>query len=166
MRVAACLFLLAATVLANPVEPAPRIEQPVELILLRDRDQTCNVLALRHTQHIRGLHPGLVHTERLPANNGQERVSFIAEDEELLWSAALQDCAKGLNQTCQGAWGSKNVPEQSIMSSSQELSQCAFDKTPPPLVIKPLIQSGPSTNRVDLVFFSDGCMQHSVNILQ
>lgn len=165
MRVAACLFLLAASVLASPVEPARRIEQPVELIVLRDRDQTCNVLTLRHTQHIRGLHPGSVHTERLPANDGQERVSFIAEDEELLWSAALQDCTKGLKQACQGAWGSKDIPDQSILSSVQELSQCAFDKAPPPLVIKPLIQSGPSTNRVDLVFFSDGCMQQSVNLL-
>ncbi len=28
---------------------------------------------------------------------------------------------------------------------------------PPPLEIEPLIISGPSSNRVDLVFFSDGC---------
>ena len=28
---------------------------------------------------------------------------------------------------------------------------------PPPLEMVPLIISGPSTNRIDLVFFSDGC---------
>ncbi len=31
---------------------------------------------------------------------------------------------------------------------------------PPPLEIEPLIISGPSSNRVDLVFFSDGCEPH------
>lgn len=34
----------------------------------------------------------------------------------------------------------------------------AFDGVPsPPLEIQPLVVSGPSSNRVDLVFFSDGC---------
>jgi hypothetical protein len=28
---------------------------------------------------------------------------------------------------------------------------------PPPLEIRPLIVNGPSSNRVDLIFFGDGC---------
>lgn len=33
----------------------------------------------------------------------------------------------------------------------------------PPLEIEPLIVSGSESNRVDLVFFSDGCASHSIS---
>lgn len=32
---------------------------------------------------------------------------------------------------------------------------------PPPLEIRPLIVNGPSDNRVDLIFFGDGCALYS-----
>ena len=36
--------------------------------------------------------------------------------------------------------------------------QARQDAEPPPLEIRSLIVNGPSSNRVDLIFFSDGCM--------
>lgn len=32
------------------------------------------------------------------------------------------------------------------------------DTAPPPLDIQPLIINGPSENRIDLIFFGDGCV--------
>lgn len=37
------------------------------------------------------------------------------------------------------------------------------DVAPPPLDIQPLIINGPSSNRIDLIFFGDGCMSRLRN---
>lgn len=35
---------------------------------------------------------------------------------------------------------------------------------PPPLEIRPLIMNGPSSNRVDIIFFGDGCTCRSLPV--
>ena len=150
------LLALAGIVLAS-IRPPHAVERPLELIVLRDRDETCNVVTLRRTQRLRGLLPEQVYTHRLPASSNRERVSFVAEREDLLWSAASQQCGHAFQQTC----GVKNIDagalQQAVLSAGK--TPC-FELSPtpaPPLSVKPLIQSGDSSNRVDLVFFSDGC---------
>lgn len=39
------------------------------------------------------------------------------------------------------------------------------DVAPPPLEIRPLIVNGPSSNRIDLIFFGDGCKPTDVLLL-
>lgn len=39
----------------------------------------------------------------------------------------------------------------------------AAKAAPPPLDIQPLIVTGPSSNRVDLIFFGDGCTFYAVS---
>lgn len=53
--------------------------------------------------------------------------------------------------------GSQNGFHGIEYDSSTDAHEISSEATPPPLEIIPLIISGPSTNRVDLVFFSDGC---------
>lgn len=43
-------------------------------------------------------------------------------------------------------------------NTAQQSLQMKPTVSPPPLEVEPLIITGPDTNRVDLVFFSDGCM--------
>ncbi|PPQ67716.1 hypothetical protein CVT25_009322 [Psilocybe cyanescens] len=52
--------------------------------------------------------------------------------------------------------GSQNGFHGIEYDSSTDAHEISSEATPPPLEIIPLIISGPSTNRVDLVFFSDG----------
>ncbi|THH02653.1 hypothetical protein EW026_g255 [Hermanssonia centrifuga] len=47
-------------------------------------------------------------------------------------------------------------PTQAVLSSAESISPTLESLAYPPLEIQPLITSGPSENRVDLVFFSDG----------
>jgi hypothetical protein len=47
---------------------------------------------------------------------------------------------------------------QARLSSWADTPKAEFDGVPPPpLEILPLVVSGPSSNRVDLIFFADGC---------
>ena len=63
----------------------------------------------------------------------------------------------------------KNTPHDAVFKNSErstvaqhrsalnDIEPSEPNVPPPPLEMVPLIISGPSTNRIDLVFFSDGC---------
>lgn len=58
-----------------------------------------------------------------------------------------------ISQKCEHQW-SGAFSEEEING----VLQARQGAEPPPLEIRPLIVSGDSSNRVDLIFFGDGCM--------
>lgn len=66
----------------------------------------------------------------------------------------------GLTATAGVALGQQCEHQWSGAFSAGEIDavlQARQDVEPPPLEIRPLIVSGDSSNRVDLIFFGDGC---------
>lgn len=131
-------------------------KRPTELILERDSTGSCSFVAFRDTQVVRKLPEGDVHVTKRDAMNGGERLNLVSYQEEAVWSKARELCTV------------LPTPEEAYFSGSpigsdaqRVLSAYIIKDRPvksPPLKIEPLIQSGPTNNRVDLVFFSDGCM--------
>lgn len=60
-----------------------------------------------------------------------------------------------LGQFCEHQWEGKFADHE---VDGVPYLQVRQDVPPPPLEIRPLIVNGPSSNRVDLIFFGDGCM--------
>ncbi|KIK69982.1 hypothetical protein GYMLUDRAFT_34387 [Collybiopsis luxurians FD-317 M1] len=87
---------------------------------------------------------------------------------KILWilgllAATKATASRDLESATTNLGSGKCVPTQSLPLSqtwhdvgTQDQISFATSADPPPLEIRPLIVSGPSRNRVDLVFFSDG----------
>ena len=83
-------------------------------------------------------------------------VRLYAEEEETLWMEA--------RMLCNAFEGTEQHPGGTIPPENYINGQFALANTPktpplrpPPMTLTPLLVSGPSENRVDLVFFGDGC---------
>ena len=114
-------------------------------------DSNCNVLSFGRTQYHKGLsdEPGHYIVEN--RRNSPHKFDLFAYDLNILWQQTKALC--NLREDFQ-------IHNQKVFSG-EELRQLdnslALRDSSPSLRIEPLIQSGPSGNRVDLVFFSDGC---------
>lgn len=127
--------------------------RPLELIFLRGKDGTCDVLTVRQTQKVRGLRAGEVHSTRLQTQlGGGERVSFVSYDERALWAAARADCSN----TVAPIYADGPTEQSALTGVGTPAYSDNFGGRAPPLQVEPLIQSGDSSNRIDLVFFADG----------
>lgn len=154
------LLCLYVSLLSN-ADFLPSNERPVELLLKRRIEGgTCSVLALRHTQVYRGLTGESSRVSKLPAVFGDQVLSIIASDRENIWSQAYMLCEGFVDPDIP-----INVDDLSahfIETSAQNIlatpskSDQALPSPTPKLDIEPLLQSGSESNRVDLVFFSDG----------
>jgi len=51
---------------------------------------------------------------------------------------------------CEHQWDGEYADDTPYLQEKQNVP-------PPPLDIRPLIVNGPSSNRVDIIFFGDGC---------
>lgn len=155
----ACLVpLLFALTGLGQLEHA-RTNRPLELIFVRSDEGTCGIITSRHTQHLRGLKAGAVHATRLPTQSGHQRVSLIAYDERSLWNAAQTECGDIFSHESLFS----DVPsDQGVLTMPPSMHSENFEGQAPPLQVEPLIQSGDSSNRVDLVFFSDGCRFYAI----
>lgn len=151
-------FALSALAATDHGRPLTR---PVELVVLQDSEGTCDILTWRDTQHVRGLPTGGVHTSRLPTQSGQERISFISYDEHSLWHAAQSQCAT-LDRNALNLDDTGQASQQSVLTNPQSRYSTNLKGKAPPMQVELLIKSGDSSNRVDLVFFSDGCTSHAV----
>ncbi|KAG8927206.1 hypothetical protein FRC01_007830 [Tulasnella sp. 417] len=94
------------------------------------------------------------------ANDGHDlrlRLFFYEENEKLAYGQLAPHCREDFATT-----NRKPFQAPVLMTQLDDLTLTAHAEgptgqvTPPPLVIRPLFISGPSENRVDLVFFSDG----------
>jgi len=96
-----------------------------------------------------------------PPENVQSRLTtrwfrLYAEKEEWLWFEAGRRCNtfEDAGQCSSSTLALENeVGNQCQLTSAPKPSL----PPPPPMTLTPLLVSGPSENRVDLVFFGDGC---------
>lgn len=70
----------------------------------------------------------------------------------ILVGAAVAHVALG--QYCEHQWEGKFADRE---VDGVPYLRARQDTPPPPLDIQPLIVNGPSSNRIDLIFFGDGC---------
>lgn len=162
-------FLLLAGLSRGLLQSSLR---PFELSLTRTPSR-CSLPHVREVQHHRKLsrEPGhyLIEISREFTSGSDERFRIYAYDEDILWSQARVVC------------GYRSLPDdfvsfkhedtgqtlpQKPLFSAQHPNLHGIDLTPPPLIIKRLVESGPSNNRIDLVFFSDGCRQLKRHVLR
>lgn len=66
----------------------------------------------------------------------------------------LSGVGAALGQFCEHEWDGQFADHD---VDGVSFLQVAASAAPPPLEIKPLIVTGPSSNRIDLIFFGDGC---------
>ncbi|TFK48731.1 hypothetical protein OE88DRAFT_1663847 [Heliocybe sulcata] len=148
--------------------------RPFELVL-HHGDNGCSFLSLHETQLHRGLKdiPGRYIVEHLPPTHAPldgghdsrsdtvERLRFFSYDKEVLWTQARRLCGHESLWQHPVLFDENDVPGQLSNRAQEVLSvpgsrNMAAQPPAPPLTIEPLIISGNSSNRVDLVFFSDG----------
>ena len=129
----------------------PQPKKPSELVVLRDEGLRCTVLSFRETQILRGVTGDAVYTTSLATVEGRQRVSYVSYDVSAIWNKAHLECANDLTE---GLWVEGVEDVQHTFHTSTSIRGGV---PPPELKVSPLVVSGPSSNRVDLVFFSDGC---------
>ena len=108
----------------------------------------CNVLSFGRTQHHKGLSDEPGHYIVESRRNSPHRFDLLSYDSNLLWKKTRALC--NFREDLQ-------IHNQKVFSDLGLDNDSALRDSSPSLRIEPLIQSGPSGNRVDLVFFSDGC---------
>ncbi|KAI0682809.1 IgA peptidase M64-domain-containing protein [Cytidiella melzeri] len=124
--------------------------KPFELVVLHDKSTHCEILSFRETQILRGTANNAVYSTRLPTAAGGHRVSLVSYDAQAVWDSARSICTNDLVQ-----WeGDAQPTVQRVLGTSKGMHSGSVP--PPDLQVSPLVVSGPSANRVDLVFFSDG----------
>lgn len=133
-------------------------KKPSELIVLRDANARCQILSFRETQLLRRVDDNTVHTTRLATADGGHRVSYVSYNVQAVWDKVNAECS---NELMEGGW----VYAEGVQHVLGDSEGFGMGVPPPELQVSPLVVSGPSANRVDLVFFSDGC-ECSHNILR
>lgn len=150
--------LLALVLVGNTAAASLQsARRPIELVLIR-QDSKCTIMSIRETQHHKSLsnEPGsfVVENPRSHTSSAREtqRIKVYSYDESVLSDHARSICAD---------WDTHLELEftQYLLQKSFSNQQPLMNEKghSPPLKIERLIESGPSENRVDLVFFSDGC---------
>ncbi|KAI0671117.1 IgA peptidase M64-domain-containing protein [Trametes maxima] len=137
------------------------IQFPSEVVIIRHPDPSpkCEHIALQKTRPFRGL-PEEGHYKRRLLETGEEHIRYVTYDEDLAWALAEDMCGK------RATWNFQTLITEGLTSRAeslqdQEILRPAFEtfgrpSGVPPLELQPLITSGDSTKRVDLVFFADG----------
>lgn len=145
------LLCLSFSVLAKRNVPTGR---PYELSVQRDlEDRRCTHLILQNAQVFRALSDEGYY-QHIKTALGEEIIKYIADDEDRVWARAEALCGE------RSTWDfhalihrhSDVSPEGQVVMGVEPQEESI------PLEIEPLITSGDSNNRVDLVFFADGCM--------
>lgn len=141
---------------------APNVNRPFELVVHHAPGTfECSFVSLRETQKFRRLsHQG--HSDVSSALSGEEQLRFIDLDVDNLWHRARMLCGSETSWNFTVFLDPRNrrptdtENAQNVLTLSEAPNQ--FNQAiPPPLQVEPLIGSGHPSNRVDLVFFSDGC---------
>ena len=129
---------------------------PFELLVYREPETLeCSHVSIRETQLFRNM-PEEGYIDSLITEHGDEKIRFIHHDPSLLRREVQSLCRD------ETPWNHREEP--SFMGGQTVLTRAASGhnmhsslNSALELEIRELIRSGPSDNRVDLVFFSDGC---------
>jgi hypothetical protein len=144
--------------------------RPFELVLEIHENSTCSVVSVRQTQHHKGLsdQPGhyVIERSRKFAAHLNEELRVFAFDQEVFRELGSTNCTQARSTRDDIAWdefttssglnGIAAASQQTVMSKIP-VDGVDWNTRVPPLHIERLIESGPSNNRIDLVFFGDGC---------
>ena len=133
---------------------------PSALTLLRESDESCTVISLAITQRHRLLldQQDVVVERKLfrdasPRHHvsSLEQVQFFGYEPDNLWTKAKELCPDLASPEARGDFSQTIRADQHTFLTTRPSIK-------PELELYPLVLSGPSENRVDLTFFSDGCM--------
>ncbi|KAG1777226.1 IgA peptidase M64-domain-containing protein [Suillus placidus] len=137
--------------------------RPYQLTLQRETNtSSCDIVSFGETQ---------LHKSLLPATSGQiirqhnavpsagslgdkEIIRFLSYNTNELWLRAQLECSNDLSLV--GQSGLNEFEMQVSFGDQGVLHGILLDVPVPPLEVVSLLQSGPSDNRIDLAFFSDG----------
>ncbi|CDO72166.1 hypothetical protein BN946_scf184970.g18 [Trametes cinnabarina] len=162
MKGGGALFTLSllAPVFSDAAELTLR---PFELNVIRDPESLqCKHVALREIPRYRGVHDEGYQRSKI-LDTGEERVQYISFDKDLVWMHAEGLCGRreswDFHTLLQDETPSGRVSDQIVLQSANIPGSTAHTDIPP-LDIEPLITSGDSNNRVDLVFFADGYTEY------
>lgn len=130
------------------------LSSPFKLTVLRSESASnCSVVSFGRTQHHKGLSTehGYSLIENRSRNDGLDReISVFAHDAETIWSQ--------VSNICSSQNGDLDSPQRPLSHVTSGTLLETTNQEPPRLRIERLIETGPIDNRVDLVFFSDGCI--------
>ncbi|KAK7689832.1 hypothetical protein QCA50_006471 [Cerrena zonata] len=150
-------FLLLGLCTASSLKAAClSCEKPAtELTIERRADSgACSILSSRQLGNYRGLDSQTSHVIKLDSQEESETIRIVAHTDAALWSQAHTLCSSITSYEMHSEDILPNDPSQHAFS----LPHASLFPTPK-LEIEPLLQTGSSSNRVDLVFFSDGYTQ-------
>ncbi|KAH9922948.1 IgA peptidase M64-domain-containing protein [Fomitopsis serialis] len=151
------LSLLIVTVIHLGILVGANKSRPYELLIFRNRNNSdCTFATLKSVQEYRGLAAyGHLGTKEL--NDAGERLRFVQQYRDEAWSQLLQLCGP------EDSWDfpvltdtapiSVPTPAEQDVLAVPELARGFF---PLEFELEPLVKSGHSSNRVDLMFFADG----------
>jgi len=115
-----------------------------------------------HKELTRALGRGdLSHTERSTFDSGGgrgagklERIRVFSNDTRVLREHSAALCDRGDHKRTFPVYDT--LPREGVISCGTTINDAAKGDVPP-LEIRPILHSGDPSNRVDLIFFSDGC---------
>ncbi|OCH90452.1 hypothetical protein OBBRIDRAFT_793331 [Obba rivulosa] len=166
VRALVSVALLWNALSASSTRRYPEDNHPFELTIYRDAHSLkCSYHTFRRAQTFRGLPEG-GYSDISLTRSGDERLQFISHDPEALRQHAWSLCGvqdRGVGQdlseaVLQATSDTFELDTGSWLSSVHGVPDLA-NLSYPPLQVEPLIISGSSDNRVDLVFFSDGYLR-------
>jgi len=139
------------------------LRQPFQLTLRRESNASlCDIVSFSETQLHKGLLPAtrghVIRKQNIVPSTGplgnDEIIHFLSYSTNELWMHAQLECSNDLAFAVQSV---RNGFEAQVTFEDQEILLSTLEVSVPPLEVVSLLQSGPSDNRVDLAFFSDGC---------
>ncbi|KAI0373796.1 hypothetical protein BV20DRAFT_962379 [Pilatotrama ljubarskyi] len=155
-RLLSFLIWLAVSVLSE------RTREATELVVIRDPNSLqCNHITIHDVQQFRGLSENGYFRTRI-IDTGEERIQYVSHDKDLVWRRAEALCGN------RDTWDFHTcIQEQPLTAQIDQQQMVLKPSVPcgctmpagveiPPLDVQPLITSGDSSNRVDLMFFADG----------
>jgi hypothetical protein len=165
----ALLATIVSALVAGTADAHWNPRRPLQLSLRRESSAgSCDIVSFGETQ---------LHKSLLPAVQGQvireqntapsagplgddEIIHLLSYSTNELWLHAQLECSNDLSSVEQSV---RNGPfEAQVTLGDQGVYHSTLEVPVPPLEVVSLLQSGPSDNRVDLAFFSDGCKFASV----
>ncbi|KAL1946047.1 hypothetical protein VTO73DRAFT_15174 [Trametes versicolor] len=148
------LFSILASLVVSVLSTGVR--HPHELVTILDPiSQQCRHVALRELAQFRGLSDD-GYAARKTIDTGEERAQLVHYDQNYLWTYAESLCGKRDSWDFHYIVPEEPLTEQASQIVLQPSTSSAYRVEVPPLEVEPLITSGDSKNRVDLVFFADG----------
>jgi hypothetical protein len=150
-----CLVLIASAFLCSAAGPS------FELKVVRESaTKSCHFVSIRETRQV---HKGLrasgdvyvSQSTKFPSGSPEggelERLNVLSHDEAILRQHARLLCGQD-----EGAWNFAVYDPLKVQDFSQD-NQQVMSSPSSALEIHSLVDSGSSGNRIDLVFFADGC---------